>query len=374
MRIGLNLLPVVPGIGGAWRYIANLLDALSTYDTGNEYVAFVTSASASIVPQHKRFTSIQLPFNAGARHVRVAFENSVLPLISREEHLDCMHHVFGTLPLFGGEPTVVSIFDLMVFARPRDFSPVKRAYLRTMRRRAAGSATVLAPMSQATADALHEWLQVPRDRMITVPAAIRSEFTRSNIGELQAFRARHGLGDDFWLCVAGPYPHKNLDRLLEAFGALERSGSNWSLVIRGGRTNEVAKQVEASLQGRVRLLPWLEDREMPLLYSAARALIFPSLYEGGGLPVMEAMASGCPVVASNLPTTREFAGDAALTFDPMHVSDMVRAMSECERSPELRSQMAIAGRTLAARLSPENAAAACQRAYRAAIFGRDAKD
>jgi hypothetical protein len=134
MRIGLNLLPVVPGIGGAWHYVANLLDALSTHDQENEYVAFVTTASATLVPQRENFTPIQLPFNAAARTIRVAFENTALPLASRGRRLDCMHHLFGTLPLFGHGPTVVSIFDLMVFARPLDFSLVKRAHLRQMRR------------------------------------------------------------------------------------------------------------------------------------------------------------------------------------------------------------------------------------------------
>ncbi|MDB4916850.1 MAG: group 1 glycosyl transferase [Gemmatimonadetes bacterium] len=369
MRIGLNLLPVVPGIGGAWHYIANLISALAQSDRQNEYVAFVTGASASLVPVQDNFTSVHLPIHAEWRALRIGFENSVLPMLTRTRRLDCMHHFFGTLPILGSEPSIVSVFDLMVFARPSDFSPTKRAYLQWMRRRAAKHASLLAPMSRTTAESLSDWLAVPGDRMTVVSTAIGPQFHPRTESEVREFRARHALNGEFWLCVSGVLPHKNIPRLIEAFAQLRRMAPDgWSLVIRGGRSGETDRLVAAhALESHVQFLPWLHDNEMPLLYSSASALIFPSLFEGGGLPVMEAMSSGCPVVASNLPTTREFAQDAALTFEPTDVHDITRAMHECEESPALRQRLSRSGQQRASQFSPRTVAASCIDAYRRAV-------
>jgi glycosyltransferase involved in cell wall biosynthesis len=374
MRIGLNLLPVVPGIGGSWHYIASLLGALTTHDHENQYVAFVTKASASLISERPNFTCVELPLHATLRPLRIAYENSFFPLVSHRYRLDCIHHFFGTLPLFGGEASVVTVFDVMAFARPTDFSMAKGAYLRMMRRRAAKNASVLAPMSQSTARSLREWLDVPDARMKVVLPSLSSEFYRRSAADVDAFRALHGIAEDFWLCVAGPYPHKNLERMIEAFAQLrEQQSVGWSLVIRGHLAGQLEQRIAGSaLQRHVRFLPWLSDGDMPLLYSAASALIFPSLYEGGGLPVIEAMGCGCPIVASKLPTTHEFAGEAALTFDPVSVPDMVRVMSECEQSCDTRARMSASAKTRASRFDSLASASSCIEAYRAAVASTSA--
>ncbi len=197
MRVGLNLLPVVPGIGGAWHYIANLLEALAEHDRQSSYHVFVTRESEGLVPRQSNFAKVVVPLPARYRSVRIAFENVVLPLLSRRRQLDCMHHFFGTLPFFGGEPTLVTLFDLMVFARPGDFSSVKRWYLRGMRRRAARHATMLAPMSCATAEALRTVLGVPPERMTIIPPSISERFRRRDQSEIDAFLTRYRLVSPF---------------------------------------------------------------------------------------------------------------------------------------------------------------------------------
>jgi glycosyltransferase involved in cell wall biosynthesis len=369
MRIGLNLLPVVPGIGGAWHYIANLLAALAAHDKENEYVGLVSPASAGLLPATGNFTAVHVPLRASWRPLRIAYENTVFPRVARGLRLDCVHHFFGTQPLVSREPTVVSVFDLMVFARPGDFPLAKRLYLQRMRRNVARHASVIAPMSRATASALHEWLDVPDDRMVVIPTALGAQFGPKGSAEVNAFRARHDLPEQFWLCVTGSYAHKNVARLIDAYALLHRTRPDrWRLIIRGHPTDDVADRIMTHrLEDRVRFLSPLDDDEMPLLYASAGALIFPSLYEGGGIPVMEAMASGCPVVASDLPTTREFAGDAALRFDASNVEDMSRAMEECERSPEIRSRLTRDGYARASEFTSARVAAACVDAYRRAV-------
>ncbi|MEO5815183.1 MAG: glycosyltransferase family 1 protein [Gemmatimonadaceae bacterium] len=369
MRIGLNLLPVVPGIGGAWHYIANLLAALAAHDRENDYVGLVSAASASLLPGGRNITAVRAPLRASWRPLRIAYENTVFPRVARGLRLDCVHHFFGTQPLVTREPTVVSVFDAMVFARPGDFPPSKRLYLQRMRRKAARHASVIAPMSRSTAAALHEWLDVPDDRMIVIPTALGPQFGPKLSADVDAFRAQHDLPELFWLCVTGSYAHKNVAGLIDAYALLHRRlPDGWRLIIRGRPTDDIAGRIMTHrLEDRVRFLPPLGDAEMPLLYASAGALIFPSLYEGGGIPVMEAMVSGCPVVASDLPTTREFAGDAALRFDASNDADMARAMEECERSPAMRSRLIKSGYERATEFSSERVAAACIDAYRHAV-------
>jgi glycosyltransferase involved in cell wall biosynthesis len=369
MRIGLNLLPVVPDIGGAWQYIANLLTAVSTHDLENEYVGIVSSASAALLPTQKNFKVIHVPLRTSWRPLRIAYENTVFPRVAGNLRLDCVHHLFGTQPLVSREPTVVSVFDVMVFERPQDFPPAKRLYLQRMRRKTARHASIIAPMSYSTATALHDLLDVPDDRMVVIPTALGAQFRPQNRADVEAFRAHHALDAQFWLCVSGSFRHKNLVGLIDAYALLHHNRpSGWRLVIRGAPTDDVAERIMTHrLEDRVRFLPPLVAEKMPLLYAAAGALIFPSLYEGGGIPVMEAMASGCPVVASDLPTTREFAGDAALRFNAASAEDMARAMDEAERSSELRWRLARAGFERAPAFSTTPVAAACIEAYRRAV-------
>jgi glycosyltransferase involved in cell wall biosynthesis len=372
MRIGLNLLPVVPGVGGSWHYISSLIAALSERDAKNKYVAFVTPASASIVPDRPNFEVRELALHARSRPLRVAFENTAFRLVAGRARLDCMHHFFGSLPLFAHVPSVVTVHDLMVFERPWDFTRVKRMYLQRMLRRTAKHATVIAPVSRSTGEHIQRLFGVPWERMQVVPAILRDTFRRADPVRVERFRADHGLPTRFWVCVSGAYPHKNFDRLLAAFAALRRDDpAGWPLVIRGDPMDDIRRLIaHHGVQRTVHVLPRLADETMPLLYTAASALVSPSLFEGGGIPVMEAMACGCPVAASDIPTTREFASAAALRFDPTSVEAIVAAMRECEGSADRRAAMSRAGLEAARAFDPAVVVPACLAAYGRAVGPR----
>jgi glycosyltransferase involved in cell wall biosynthesis len=329
MRIGLNLLHVLPEITGAWGYLGGLLNALARHGGDTRFVAFVTPASEALVPADVRFQVVRVPLRSSVRPLRVLFENTVLAGLARSRGIDTMHHFAGTLPLGAAVPSVVTIYDLLVFADPAPFRPLSRAYLRTMVPRAARRANMLTPISHTTARDVVARLGVAPERIRVVPPVIAEQFRPRPADEVEAFRRRHSLPGEFWLYVANAYPHKNYARLFAACARLHAQGRcGWPLVVRADPSPELARLIgQAGIADRVVLLPALDDAEMPLLYGAASAFVFPSLFEGAGLPLMEALACGCPAVASDIPTTREFAGDAAPRFDPLDVESIAGCMA-----------------------------------------------
>lgn len=365
MKIGIDITSATPKIQGGWRYARNLVDALGEHVSQNEFVMFANHESAGMVPQKPNFRTVLIPGDAGSRVMRVALQNVSVRRLSYRGPLDCIHHLFGSIPLVQRTPSLVTIMDLIVFERPQDFSPFRRAYVQALRRRAIKRASLLAPISESTASNLQRVFGVPDDRMAVIPTAIPAMFAPAEKAAVEAFRERQDLPENFWLYVAKALPHKNHERLLVAHRMLrEKNPHAWPLVICGDAPailHDVMNRV--GHRDGVMTLPWIGDHEMPLLYSAASALVFPSLLEGGGIPVMEATACGCPVVAADIPTSREFAGSAALMFDPLSTDSITRAMEECERSPRLREQMVSDGLVSAARLAPGIIAASCMEAY-----------
>ncbi|MFA5343052.1 MAG: glycosyltransferase family 1 protein [Kiritimatiellia bacterium] len=343
MRIGLNLLHALPEIGGGWNYIANLIAALNDEDRENQYIAFVTGASESLVPLNSRFTVVRCPVDSRSRLARILFENTVLQVLAGRYRLDCFHWFANTQAILNRVPALVTVYDLQPFLNYARYGWGKRIYLRGMMRMTARHAPMLLPMSQATAEDLRALLEVETERMTVIRVIIDSLFQPAPLPAREGMRQKYNLPEQFWLYVAHGYPHKNHTRLLQAYHEMKINGRKpWPLVLRGDglQTADSIRRplTQFGLESDVIFLPRLERRELPLLYSAASALIFPSLYEGGGIPVVEAMACGCPVTASYLPPIKEFIDNAALYFDPLNVQSMADSMLTFERNSDLRMQ------------------------------------
>jgi glycosyltransferase involved in cell wall biosynthesis len=348
LRIGLNLLHAVPDIGGGWNYIANLVSALAEEDRLNEYVAFVTRASAVLVPRRSNFQVVRIPIRAGSRWQRVAYEHSVLQAIASRYQLDCMHWFANGQGIVNAVPAVVSIYDLQPLSDHTRLPPFKRQWLRWRLQSTAARAPMLLPMSQATADELRRVLHVDSARMTVVPPILEPAFQPSDEDAQRRVRERYRLPTQFWLYVAHGYPHKNHERLFEAYRGLKRRvPAAWPLVLRGER-QPIGPDLQAlvyrlGLADDVIFLPRLERGDLPAVYSTASALVFPSLYEGAGIPVLEALACGCPVVASAIPPVQEFAGDAARYFDPQVPAAIEEAMATLAADPSGRSELGTRG-------------------------------
>jgi len=338
MRIGLNLLHAMPEIGGGWNYIDRLVSALGGEEDVNTYVCFVTSKSTTLVPDKPNFKRVNVKINPVSRLQRIFYENTILQISAIVHRLDLMHWFANTMSVVSSVPCVVTVHDLLYFERPDRFPLIQRLYLRIMTTYAVRHASFLLPVSQYTAQALRSVLNANNERMMVIPAIVDHSFQPVDNKKVIDFRRKHSLPESFWLYVAHFYSqsHKNHKRLIEAYHALIKQGfTPWPLVLRGEDHGELPKLTkliyELGMEKNVIFLPRLEEADLPVLFSAASALVFPSLYEGGGIPVLEAMACGCPVIASNIPTTREFGGDAVLMFDPLitnSISDAMRNFQE----------------------------------------------
>lgn len=327
----------MPDITGVWSYIGGLLSALSRCAAADTFVAFVSPESESLVPGRGPFESVRIDLRASVRPLRVAYENTAFCSLARRHRLDCLHWFSGTAGLPRPAPAVVTIYDLQPYLRLSPYSWHKRLYLKLMTAQTIRRARLLLPMSEATAAGLTRILGVAPDRMTVIPPVLDEQFRPAAPGEAAGFRERRRLPGRFWLYVAHFYPHKNHLRLLQAYASLKPDGQAWPLVFRGddkGAEVEVREAIrELGLQNDVILLPRLEREELRLLYAAATALIFPSLYEGGGMPVVEAMACGLPVAVSRIPPVLEFAGPGALYFNPRETGAIAGAMRRLAGEP-----------------------------------------
>ena len=368
MRIGLNLLHAHAGIGGVWNYIANLIKALGDYGGANDYVVYCTSHSSELVPNRPGFCSRRVGISGTSRLQRVAYEQTALHYLARRDNLDCMHWFANTVGLVNLVPAVVTFHDLMAFENPREFSLAKRCYLHAMMPYSARHATILLPVSKATGEDLIRRFKVDRRQVVVVPASVGSEFTPCVGERVEQFRHAYMLPHKFWLYVAHCYPHKNHERLFQAYARLKaRKHETWPLVLRGekfGRGELLDRQLEASgIRQHVVWLPELKREEMPLLYSAATRLIFPSLYEGLGLPVLEAISCGLLAVASDIPTNHEFDDSVLSFFAPTDTDAIADAMEQAMCHNILHERCRRQGLASAAEFRPHMMAARLVEAY-----------
>lgn len=355
---GLNLLYAEPHVGGAWTYINRILCALANWDTTNRYILYVLDhVQLPKVPEGATVIRLRLPRSGPAKAYRVLAEHMYVPRLAREHGCDALHWFGGIGGLsVKGLPSVVTVHDLKPFEQ-KNYSP-RDIYFRRCFPVTARYADYLTVISNSTEVTLRRHFPTAARKVGVLPVPIPRRFRPASPSSLTGFLAERNLPNPYWLYVAHFYPHKNHIRLLRAYKQYADSVPTPSpLVLCGARPPRslVEATRELRIGPNVIWLDNLHDEEMPLLYSGAKALVFPSLYEGCGMPVLEALSCSCPVLASDIPTTREFADGAAITFDPLNVDQIADRLISASNSARLRE---LSGRAhlIAARHSEESVA------------------
>jgi len=357
-----------PGIG---RYTYNLIRHLAPLAPDDEFIVFHDPTAPN-----SRYDVGALGRLANVRLVRVTIspfsvqQQIVVPRLARQQRLSLYHSPFYLFPFALSCPTVVSMHDLIPLLCPgSDWHRGSRWLFAMVAGIAVRRADVVLVDSEATHQAVCNRWRVPCGHVVTIPLAADDAWARSGAAQTAPVQSKLGLDKPYILHVGTNKPHKNLTRLVEAWAAVPQSSRAAALLALAGahdpRYPETRLAVaRLGLGDEVRFLGMVSDEELPMLYAGALGFVFPSLYEGFGLPVLEAMASGVPVACSNRPSLPEVAGQAALLFDPERVSDIALVLQRMLDEPALRARLACAGRQHAKAFSWSRTAAETLQAYR----------
>jgi glycosyltransferase involved in cell wall biosynthesis len=351
MRIGIDARNDGTGVG---RYTFSLIRELARIDGENEYVVFLRKA------RHEGFVPPAANFRAVEADIPwfTLREQVLLPRLVARERLDLVHYPNVTVPLLTTTPFVVTVHDLnyldpaSIFGEGATGSPLRRTLLTVGYRlelEKVRRARRLIAVSEHTRDAVRSALRVdPRKIAVTYEAA---DFP----GQLQGNRTvlgRYGITSPFFLYVGAAYPYKNLPRLIDAFALfLSRTAGDFQLVLAGNHEQFAAPLRERARTERVVFPGPVSDAELVALYEAALAYTFVSRGEGFGLPGLEAMAAGVPVVAARAGSLPEIYGEAAEYCDPDEVESIATALSRVAGDEELRKRLIERGRRRAAEFS-----------------------
>ncbi len=338
--IGIDYTPAYEQGGGIGRYVRELIAALAQQDHDNDYRLFVTGANAKPLPPlpgpnfkwaASRIAPIWFARMWHRARLPLPVEWWVGPV--------ALYHAtdFVLPPTLHKTQTVLTVHDLSFVRAPEAASPALKRYLDQVVPRSVHRANHILADSQATKDDLIALYDVAPEKVTVLLSGVNPRFQRGRDASiLDAVRTRYGIGDvPFILSVGTVQPRKNYERLIEALAALPADLHGVHLVIAGGRgwlqESIFAAVKRLGLKDRVHFIGFADDADLPALYSAARCLAFPSLYEGFGLPVLEAMACGTPVVTSNVSSLVEVAGDATLLVDPFSVEQIIAALTRASR-------------------------------------------
>jgi glycosyltransferase involved in cell wall biosynthesis len=351
LRIAIDAHSVGAQLGGNESYALNLIEALAQIDSVNEYTLYVTTAAA-----HERFHQRWPNFRVHRTLPHTPLIRIPLTLSTelRKHPVDVLHVQF-TAPPFCPCPVVVSIHDLSFEHLPQTFNRRSRTQLRLTVRHSARRATRILTLSEHTRRDVIDTYRIAADKVTAIPLAAPSHFGPvADDKELQRVRHIYGIEGDYVLTVGSIQPRKNLVRLIKAYAALRGAHSSNKcpkLVIVGKCAwlyDETLRALEETdVRDSVVLTGYVPESDLPALYSGALCFVYPSYFEGFGLPPLEAMKCGAPVIVGNATSLPEVVGDAALKVDPFDISAITAAMDQLINNSELRRELSVKGQARA---------------------------
>ncbi len=353
-------------------YIYNLLQHLPEVASDIEYTVFMSERQYTAAPGIRLQVS-QLP--TCRPPVRILWEQALQPWAVHRAKVDLLHSPAFVGPLVGACPLVVTVHDLSFLFFPQNFRSLNRSYLGLFTRLSVRRAQRVVAVSESTKRDLVQYYGLSPAKIDVVHNGVDSAFRPLPADQVAAFRRQAGLPDRFLLFVGTLEPRKNVVRLIEAYARLPKERP--PLVLVGGKGwlyDQIFARVEAlNLASQVHFAGYVLAEDLPLWYNAADLFVYPSLYEGFGLPPLEAMACGTAVITSTASSLPEVVGKAGLMVDPADTEALAAAMEQVLTARDIREQMQAEGLARAQGFSWEKSAQRTVDSYRRALLaGEDA--
>lgn len=366
MRIGFDATPLAARKSGIGYYTENLLRGMAEIGEIEEILLFSN--------RPPRFEGTPPPgMRWVSRHrfpYRAPWMQLLLPWTLRRERPDLVHYVNFNAPILHPHPFVATFHDMVLYRHPEFFTWKKRYLTRSLMPRVARRARGVITVSETVKREIVEGIGIDERRVHVVANAAGGGFRPvEDEATVRSILEKHGVRRPYVLFVGTLEPRKNLARLLAAFDEM-KSGADLphELVVVGGRGWKFAPILRAveRLENRalVRFLDYVDLRDMPAVYSAADLFVFPSIYEGFGIPILEAMRCGTPVLASDIPVHREVAGDAAGWCDPLSPASIRTEMRRILENAGIAERLRAAGLRRAEGFSWTRAARETTEVYR----------
>jgi glycosyltransferase involved in cell wall biosynthesis len=374
MRVGLDGYPLTEPRTGVGHYTLELARALAIASPSDQFELVSPAAfEPTIVDELNRASLANLhSTTAKASSIRGHWWSIGLPLYARRARFDLFHGTNFDVPLWNSRRSVVTIHDLSSLLHPDKHRQrsVRRARVRLPL--AIRLAKKIITPTESVKREVCEYFAVNPNKVAAIPLAARRNFQTLVPSQTIAIRKRLNIEDDFLLFVGTLEPRKNLLTLLKALQQiLSQTSLRPQLVIAGGEgwlMDETFSFMDKSeISGRLRLTGYLGDEELCALYSSCRLFIYPSLYEGFGLPPLEAMACGAPVIAGRIPALQETLGQSARLVDPNDARELAKNIIELWTDEQQRQKLSSSGKQNAARFSWEQTARMTLEVYREVV-------
>ena len=340
--------PHFPGIG---RYVTNLACALIPQLASDEQlIIFFDPAYPLDLPSDDTVHSLPVDVSPFSLH-----QQWVIPRLLHQHKADVYHSAYYLMPYVIGASTLLTLYDLIPIRFPEHSTLKARLLFRWATMLAVRAAEHTVAISQATRRDFLAHFSLKPERITAISLAADPAFSPQSSDAIAALRAHYELPEKFLLYLGSNKPHKNLVRLIEAWAAIQAEAPDVTLVIAGAwlpqHPEPRQRAQDLGIDDRVCWLGPLPGTDLPALYTAADAFVFPSLYEGFGLPVIEALACGTPVACANTSSLPEVAGDAAVLFDPTQTKNNVDAIRQVLSDADLRVDLRRRGLAQAAKFS-----------------------
>lgn len=370
MRIGVNALLMAGARAGIGNVIYNLLKALAKVDKNNTYSIFAIDEGETHEWLGPNQQVVPVDLQDKGSWARILWEQLVLPSQTGKYHVDIMHFADYALPvLFNKVPTIITVHDLAYKLYPETFSKgklwTKLALIKPSLHKAAKIITV----SENTKRDVMELYRIPEEKIAVIYNGVNLErFYPLPPAEVKnRLTERYGLEQGYILFIGTLEPRKNIRTVIKAYYLVRQQGIKQKLVIGGGKGwlySDIYKLVqELNLVDHVIFTGYLPEEDLPLLYNGAGVFVYPSLYEGFGLPPLEAMACGTPVVTSAVSSLPEVVGDAGLLIQPTEEKALAEAISQVLLDKKLAAELKVRGVNRAQKFTWEQAAEKTLKVY-----------